>query len=285
MADYYKTLGVTKNASDKELKTAFRKLAAKHHPDAGGDAEKFKEINEAYATLKDPKKRQNYDQFGTAEPQQSQQNPFTYSNFNFNGNPAEFTDIFGSFFAEGFGQPKRRQNKNISIKYTIEFENIFNGVGNTITYQLPSGKQEVIDVRIPAGVKNGDSVRVQGYGDNSIQGLPRGDLIIKIKVKNIPGWSRDGDNLYNTQKVSIFDLMTGTTINITTPENKNFALSIPKNTNPDTTFSINGHGVPNVNNNRRGNIYIKIKAHMPKLTDEQLERIKEIKNGTSNSTE
>ena len=178
MADYYETLGVSRNASEKDLKTAFRKLAAKHHPDAGGDAEKFKEINEAYNTLKDPQKRQMYDQYGTADPQQMGGNPF--GNFEFEG---DINDLFGTFFGQGFGQPRRRQNRNISLSYTIDFRDVFNGVGNTISYKLPSGKQEVIDVRIPAGVKNGDSVRVQGYGDDSIQGIPRGDLIIKVRVR------------------------------------------------------------------------------------------------------
>jgi curved DNA-binding protein len=283
MADHYATLGVSKNASEKELKTAFRKLAAKHHPDAGGDENKFKEINEAYNTLKDPKKRQMYDQFGTADPQQAQQNPFSTGNFNFTGNPQDFQDIFGSFFVNGmdtpFGQPRRRQNRNISISYSIDFKDVFHGVGNTITYKLPSGKQEVIDVRIPEGVKNGDSVRVQGYGDDSIQGMPRGDLIIKIKVKGLANWRREGDDVYTTEELSVFELILGTQIKLHTPDNRHISINIPAGTNPDTTLSVNGYGTPNVNTGKRGNLYITVKGTTPKLDKNELEEIRKVKNG------
>src|SRR5210317_489085 len=253
MADYYDTLGVSRNASDKDLKTAFRKLAAKHHPDAGGDAEKFKEINEAYNTLKDPQKRQMYDQFGSTDSHQAQQNPF--------------------------GQPRRRQNRNIRIGYTINLQDVFNGVGNTITYQLPSGRQEVIDVRIPAGVKDGDSVRVQGYGDNSIKDLPRGDLIIKVKVNQLPNWRREGDNIYTMKELDVFDLLIGTKIPLNTPDNKNITINIPAGTNSGTTLSVTGYGTPNVNTSRRGNLYVTVKGITPKLEQNEIEEIRKIKDG------
>jgi curved DNA-binding protein len=279
MADYYETLGVSKNASEKDLKTAFRKLAAKHHPDAGGDAEKFKEINEAYNTLKDPQKRQMYDQYGTADPQQMGSNPFGDGNFSFTGSPEDLQDIFGTFFGQGFGQPRRRQNRSISINYTIEFKDVFNGVGNTISYKLPSGKQEVIDVRIPAGVKNGDSVRVQGYGDDSIKGMPRGDLIIKVRVRGLANWRREGDDVYTMKELNIFDLLLGTKIPLDTPDNKHITINIPAGTNPGTTLSVTGYGTPNVNTSRRGNLYVTVKGITPKLEQNELEEIRKVKNG------
>lgn len=279
MADYYETLGVSKNASEKDLKTAFRKLAAKHHPDAGGDAEKFKEINEAYNTLKDPQKRQMYDQYGTADPQQMGSNPFGDGNFSFTGSPEDLQDIFGTFFGQGFGQPRRRQNRSISINYTIEFKDVFNGVGNTISYKLPSGKQEVIDVRIPAGVKNGDSVRVQGYGDDSIKGMPRGDLIIKVRVRGLANWRREGDDVYTMKELNIFDLLLGTKIPLDTPDNKHITINIPAGTNPGTTLSVTGYGTPNVNTSRRGNLYVTVKGITPRLEQNELEEIRKVKNG------
>jgi curved DNA-binding protein len=279
MADYYETLGVSKNASEKDLKTAFRKLAAKHHPDAGGDAEKFKEINEAYNTLKDPQKRQMYDQYGTADPQQMGGNPFGNGNFSFTGSPEDLQDIFGTFFGQGFGQPRRRQNRSISINYTIEFKDVFNGVGNTISYKLPSGKQEVIDVRIPAGVKNGDSVRVQGYGDDSIKGMPRGDLIIKVRVRGLANWRREGDDVYTMKELDIFDLLLGTKIPLNTPDNKHITINIPAGTNAGTTLSVTGYGTPNVNTSRRGNLYVTVKGITPKLEQNELEEIRKVKNG------
>ena len=274
MADYYDILGVPRDASDKDLKTAFRKLAAKHHPDAGGDAEKFKEINEAYNTLKDPEKRQMYNQYGTADPQQMGGNPF--GDFHFEG---DIQDLFGTMFGQGFGRRPQFRNKDIRIGYRISFIYVYTGTWATISYKLPSGKTEIVDVKIPAGVKNNDQVRIEGYGDNSIPNAPRGNLIIQLAINNPAGWRRDGDNIYTERTVDVFDLMLGKKITITTPEQKNITLNIPAGTNNGVTMSITGHGLPQVNTNRRGNLYVKIYAITPKLTKDELTKIQEIKNG------
>lgn len=286
MANYYETLGVSKNASDKELKTAFRKLAAKYHPDAGGDEEKFKQINEAYNTLKDPQKRTMYDQFGTADPQQaqarqsynfSQNSPF--GNFNFTGNPADLQDIF-AMFGNGGGQRYRPpKNKDIGLNYTLEFADIFQDKTTTLQYGLPSGKQEVVEIKIPAGIKNGDTVRITGHGDNSIKHLPRGNLILKIRVNGLKGWQREGDDLHTMQQISIFDLLLGSTIELNTPQGKSLEVKIPKGTQPGTVLSMAGYGIPNVNTSRKGNLYLKLKGVIPKLTDEQMDLIRKVKDG------
>ena len=274
MADYYDILGVSRDASAKDLKTAFRKLAAKHHPDAGGDAEKFKEINEAYNTLKDPQKKQMYDQYGTADPHQMGGNPF--GNFHFEG---DMQDLFSTMFGQGFGRRTQFRNKDIRIGYRISLIDVYTGTGATISYKLPSGKTEIVDVKIPAGVKNNDQVRIEGYGDNSIPNAPRGNLIIQLAINNPAGWRRDGDNIYTERTVDVFDLMLGKKITITTPEQKNISLNIPAGTNNGVTMSITGHGLPQVNTNRRGNLYVKINAITPKLTKDELTKIQEIKNG------
>lgn len=275
MTNYYETLGVHRQASEKELKSAFRKLAAKHHPDAGGDAEKFKEINEAYNTLKDPQKRQMYDQYGTADPQQMGGNPF--GGFEFNG---DMNDIFGTFFGQGFRQPRRQmRNKDIRLGYNLPFDSVYTGTAATISYKLPSGRSEIIDVKIPAGMKSGDNVQFQGYGDDSMPNFPRGNLIVKLNIPTPNGWKRDGEHLYTEIKVDIFDLLLGKNYNLTTPENKNIMLTIPAGTNNDVTMNITGHGLPIVNTNKRGNLYVKIKAHTPSLNAKEMDTIREIKNG------
>src|SRR5210317_233363 len=246
MADYYDKLGISRNASASEIKQAYRRKAKDLHPDKGGDPKTFQEINEAYDTLKDPNKKQMYDQYGTSDPQQMGGNPFGNSHFSFTGDPQDIQDIFGSFFGQGFAQPRRRQNRNISIGYTIDFKDVFNGIGTTLSYQLPSGKREILDVRIPAGVKDGDSVRVQGYGDDSYAGLPRGDLMIKIRVKNLAGWKRDGSDIYTNIDVDLLDLILGCKIPVQTPDNKQITITIAPGTNPGTTLSVTGYGVPNV---------------------------------------
>lgn len=278
MADYYETLGVSKNASEKDLKTAFRKLAAKHHPDAGGDAEKFKEINEAYNTLKDPQKRQMYDQYGTADPQQMGGNPF--GGFNFTGNPEDLQDIFGTFFGQGFGQPRRQmRNKDIRLGYKLSFIDVYTGTGATISYKLPSGKTEVIDVKIPPGLKNNDHIQFQNYGDDSIKGAPRGTLIVQVKIPNPTGFVRDGQHLHTEIVCDSLDLILGKNLSITTPEHKKIALNIQPGTNNGVVLNVTGHGVPDVNTKVRGNLYVKVKALTPKLNEQERQKIREIKNG------
>ena len=279
MADYYDKLGISRNASASEIKQAFRRKAKDLHPDKGGDPKKFQEVNEAYDTLKDPQKKQMYDQYGTSDPQQMGGNPFGNTHFSFTGDPQDIQDIFGSFFGQGFAQPRRRQNRNISIGYTIDFKDVFNGIGTTLSYQLPSGKREILDVRIPAGVKDGDSVRVQGYGDDSYAGLPRGDLMIKIRVKNLVGWKRDGSDIYTNIDVDLLDLILGCKIPLQTPDNKQITITVAPGTNPGTTLSVTGYGVPNVNTSRRGNLYVTIKGKTPKLQQQELEGIRKIKDG------
>lgn len=279
MADYYDKLGISRNASASEIKQAYRRKAKDMHPDKGGDPKTFQEINEAYDTLKDPKKKQMYDQYGTSDPQQMGGNPFGNSHFSFTGDPQDIQDIFGSFFGQGFAQPRRRHNRNISIGYTVDFKDVFYGIGTTLSYQLPSGKREIIDVRIPAGVKDGDSVRVQGYGDDSINGLPRGDLIIKIRVKNLAGWKRDGSDIYTNIDVDLLDLILGCKIPLQTPDNKQITITVAPGTNPGTTLSVTGYGVPNVNTSRRGNLYATLKGKTPKLQQQELEGIRKIKDG------
>tara|TARA_B100001287_G_C22660874_1_gene520289 strand:- start:631 stop:1479 length:849 start_codon:yes stop_codon:yes gene_type:complete len=276
--DYYELLGVSRSASEKELKSAFKKKAMQYHPDKGGDSEKFKQVNEAYQTLSDKQKRQMYDQFGTADPQNiNQPNQFHF-------NAGNMGDIFSQMFNDtnnfgfSFTQPRRQQkNKDIRLHYTLNLKEVYTGTGATISFKLPNGRNEVIDVKIPAGMQDNDHVKFQGYGDDSIAGLPRGDLIVTIKVSMPPKWRRDKQNLYTKINVGLLDLITGTNIEVNTPEGKTISLNIPAGTKPNTTFSIPGHGIPVVRSNVRGALYVEIGVIMPRLNDEQINAIERIK--------
>ena len=155
--DYYESLGVNRNASAKEIKSAFRKKAAEHHPDKGGDPNQFKQINEAYQTLSDSNKRQMYDQFGTSDPQQANMNRGgTQFHFNMGGNG--FEEVFSSFFGDGFGDPfQRRQrqmrNQDITIAADITLHDIVNGKELIATFRLPSGKEQTVTIKVPKGVR------------------------------------------------------------------------------------------------------------------------------------
>ena len=275
--DYYELLGVSRDASEKELKSAFKKKAMQHHPDKGGNPDTFKQINEAYQTLSDNEKRQMYDQYGTADPQQLNQNQ------EFHFNTGNFQDVFSQMFGDqnpfGFGFQQRRpqRNKDIRLNYTISLKEAFTGTSTTISYKLPSGKQEILDVKIPAGVDENSQVKFQGYGDNSIQGLPRGDLIVSLRIKMPNNWRRDRQNIWTKINVGLLDLITGTNIQVNTPEDKRINLTIPPGTKPNTTFSVPGHGLPVLRSNNRGALYVEVGAIMPKLSDTQMEIIEQMK--------
>ena len=269
--DYYSILGVKRNASQEEIKKAYRKLAMQHHPDRGGSADKLQQINEAYDVLKDPNKRQQYD---------NPQPRFDSSHFA-HGRPFDFDDIFSEMFSRGNPQARRGPSKNrdIQLSYTLEIKDVFTHTEAFVSYSLPSGKTEQVEIKIPAGVKNGNVIRIAGYGDNSRPMLPRGDLLIKVNIKENKDWRVEGNDLYTTKKCNLLDFLTGTDIIIDTLEDKSINLRIPKGTSPGTTFSITGHGLPNVNNNARGKILVKVIAEVPNITDKELlDKIRILKN-------
>jgi len=266
--DYYSTLGVNRNATPEEIKKAYRKLAMAHHPDRGGDHNKFAEINAAYDTLSDPAKRQQYD---NPQPQ------FNYNANDFRGaNP--FQDIFSHAFGFGGQHTRQPRNRDVTIEYRLTFEELFTGKAVNIQYRLPSGRIENLDAAIPPGVKQNDSVRFGGMGDDSIPHAPRGNLVLNIKVQPHPKWTRDNDNIATKHSISVFDLILGTTIEVTTPVGRHFSLTIPKGTRSGTVFSISGQGVPNVNTRRPGNAHIKVESVIPNIQDQTiLQKIKDIK--------
>jgi len=282
--EHYNTLGVSKSASKQDIKKAYRKLAGKHHPDKGGDAEQFKKITEAYEILHDDNKRQMYDQYGTADPQQMGGNPFGQ------GDPfgnAGFEDVFGSIFGGGFRQQRRQANQNITIGVNLTLQEAFKGKSLIAAYRLQTGREEKVDITLPPGAKNGDTVRYQGLGDDSFGQLPRGDLHVRIQVANDRTWRREGDNLYCQKDINFFDLLLGCVIIITTIDNKQLSVNVPAGTNIGTTFSIQSYGMPNVNNPRvRGNAYITVNSVTPNITDPQtLMQIQKIRDTYGQNTE
>jgi molecular chaperone DnaJ len=265
--DYYERLGVSRNASPDEIKRAYKKLAIKHHPDKGGDHETFASINEAYDTLKDPTKKQNYD---NPQPQGFGPNGFE--------GMGGFEDLFSQF---GFRTQRQQRNNDIVINYTLDFKDLFTGKGVNINYNLPSGKPGYLDAAIPPGVNHGSNVRYAGLGDDSIPHLAPGNLILKIRVRPHPVWKREANNIFSVKELDIFDFIVGTTVEIITPIDRKFSLNVPKGTKPGTVFSITGHGIPDVHSGRPGNVHIKLEAKMPILDQPTIDKIKEIKNGIS----
>ena len=268
--DYYSILGIPRNASPEEIKKAYRKLAMANHPDrTGGDDAKFKQINEAYATLSDSEKRDTYDHPHKANPfnnQQQRQNPFG-------------DQIFEHMFGRGFAQQRQTpRNKDITVQARIDLNDVLTGKNLIIQYQLSTGRLETVTVEVPPGAKHGDTIQYEGLGDEGRPRLPRGHLQVRIVVNKLKNWERDNDNLIVKKTVNVFDLLLGCVIIITTLDNKKLEIKIPQGTQTGTTFSIPKYGVPNMRSGQRGNLYVTVDTVIPKITDEDLlSKIEDIK--------
>jgi len=278
--DYYSTLGVSRNASQEEIKKAYKKQSMAHHPDrTGGNDTKFKEINEAYQTLNDPQKKQMYDQFGTTDPNQRRYNSQNFE-FNFNGSPFSggMDDIFESFFG-GRGQSRRAANRPINVAVDVSLEDVLHGKTIGMEIQLPTGRTKVVTVDIPKGVEHGQTIRYRGMGEQNIPNIPPGDLNVQIRIRNHNRFQRYGDNILCEVKVDVWDLMLGSKAKVITLDNRSIEINIPSGTQPDTLLSCKGEGLPNINTKIRGNLQIRIKANIPRYTEHQKNILRNTKNG------
>ncbi len=284
MDNYYDILGVNAKASDAELKKAYKKASMQHHPDRGGDEEQFKKVNEAYATLKDPTKRQMYDQYGTSDPQQTgpQGFDFHFNSSNFaGGNPfagTPFSDIFGG--ASPF-QRRQPRNQDMRIAAQIDLRDVLVGKNLVVQVKLGSGRVETLNIDVPPGAKDGDTIQYEGLGDDTNARLQRGNLQVVIQVtqsKQTLGWQRSNNDLITKKVINLFDLLLGCVIIVNTLDGRNIKVNIPKGTNPGQRFSIPGYGIPDINTGHRGSIYVIVEVETPTITDENvLNKIKQVK--------
>ena len=260
--DYYSTLGVSKSASDKELKQAYKKASMQHHPDRGGDENKFKEINEAYSTLKDPQKRQAYD---NPQPQ------FNSQHFNQGGFQGGFdiNDLMGQF---GFGGRQQMRNQDITIGCNISIGEVYTGKNVLATYRLNNGLEQTVDIKIPVGVRNGDKVRYSAMGQQDIPQIPPGDLYVQVVVQSTNEFEVHGLDLITTKRLNILKLITGIYATVSVPGGAKVNLNIPGGTQPGTVLKITGKGLPNRQGNP-GNILVKIIGQTPSGLSESDKRI------------
>ena len=288
MKNYYDILGVNEQSTSAEITKAFKDLAKKHHPDRGGTQEKFQEINEAHDTLKSSQKRHDYDsmrKFGGGTG--GAQHPF----FN--------EDIFGDIFS-GFGQGGdmdfngrfnftgrngdertfrnvKQGNRSVNVRMAISIKEAMMNNEKTISYKLPSGREEFATVKIPAGVQHGVTFKYAGMGDDSIKNVPRGDLMVQMSVLDSDGYTRKGNDLYTDKTIDCFQAVRGHRIQLKTLEDSVITVNVPSGTQPGTLLMVRGKGMPiHKTTGIRGNLYVKIHVLIPQLSATDLKKIKDL---------
>lgn len=269
--DYYEILGVPKNATAAEIKTAYRKLAGQHHPDVDktpGAAERFKEISEAYQVLSEPEKRQAYDQFGHApfEAGGAGGGPFggfrTYSyssggqgprvDFDFGGFADPF-DLFEQIFGMGggpFGAGFGTYRPTPTYQMEIGFEEAVHGTTKTVTVEDASGRGEKMTIKVPSGVDNGTRVRFEG-------------IDIVFRVKRSGEFLREGSDIFSEITITIPEVVLGTVAEVNTVWGR-VKLKIPGGTAPGSLVRIKGKGAPILKGGKKGDHYVRVKVDVPK---------------------
>ena len=303
--DYYKILGVPRNASQEEIKKAYRKLALKYHPDRNKGnkeaEERFKEINEAYAVLSDPEKRRQYDMLGAEGFQSKFSQEDIFRGFDFESIFKDFgigfggrvRDIFSEFFGDfgtGFGGSPFERGRNYHTYHTgikgrdlvyelpVTLEEAAKGAKKTISYNA-GGMRETISINIPAGVKDGQKLRVRGKGEPGPYGGPRGDLYVQIRLLEHPLFRREGHDIFYKQRIKFSDAVFGTEIEVPTIYGKRLKLKVPPGTQSGAKLRIRGYGLPRPDGRGKGDQYVEIHIDVPKhLTKEQEKAVMELKN-------
>lgn len=250
MNDYYRVLGVNRDATPDEIKKAYRRAAAQHHPDRGGDTAQFQAVEEAYRVLSDPQQRAQHD------------NPHQAAggfHFNFGGNPFDINDIFAQAFGGFPGQQRRQQPAQYRTQIWVTLEQVYNGGEHHI--QL-SNSRDMYRINIPVGVEEGQQMRYD-------QLIPGAVLIVEFRMHPHPVYQRRGADLYSSASINVLELLVGTTATVRTIAGRELTVTVPAGTKPGAHLRLAGHGL--VTNNRSGDHYLLIEAHLPDTISEQLQ--------------
>lgn len=288
--DYYKILDLKKDASTDDIKKAYRKLARKHHPDLNPNNEeankKFQQINEANEVLSDPDKRKKYDKYGKdwqhadqLDAQEQQRRQYQSPGGGYSGGGSSYSGGFGGedfsdFFSSMFGGGGGRSSRNSPFKgqdYNADLQlNLVDAYTTHKQTLTVNGKQ--VRINIPAGVENGQKIKLPGYGAPGVNNGPPGDLYIKFNISDHPRFKRKGNDIYIQEEVDLYTAILGGEKIVETLNGK-VKLKIPEGTQPDTTLRLKGKGFPIYKKEDQfGDLYVKWQVKLPtNLNAEQKE--------------
>lgn len=298
--DYYKILGLPKNATDTQIKKEYRKAARKYHPDvskAANAEQKFKEVGEAYEVLKDPEKRKAYDQYGadwkTGKQQQEYQKQYQGSGFGGQGGfdfgsgfsgGGDYSEFFESMFGgSARGRSGRRSRKqkgeDVNASITVPINDAFEGSTRRINFQLqsvsPDGqvvtKPVNLNVKIPKGIKNGQKIRLAGQGSPGHNGGEKGDMYIKIEFEKHPFFTAEGHDVYIDLPVAPWEAALGSSVNIPAPGG-DVKLKIPPGSGQGKKLRLKGKGIPA---KKAGDLYVVLKIILPPANTDKEKKVYE----------
>lgn len=289
--DYYKILGVEKNATQQDIRKAFRKQAKKHHPDLNKEdphaQEKFQAINEANEVLSDSEKRKKYDEYGEnwkhADEYESQRrrhesqsgNSDLFGGYEFGefASSNNFSNFFEELFGNRFsGQKRKVRGQDYQSTLSLTLRDIL-----TTHKQIININNKNIRITIPAGIADGQKIRLKGHGGSSPDGTEKGDLYITFRIEPDNTFIRKGDNLYANTTIDLYTALLGGETIIPTLDG-NVRMQIKAGTHPDSKLRLRGKGVPTYKNEKnRGDLIINIKVEFPTLNERQKEILRQVR--------